>query len=95
LASSRSAARIWRTQKLSDCSKSTKVPAGQISLWISSRVTTSPGLPARSSSTLSGWGCRHGRAVAAQLAAAHVSSNGQSAARAAVLLEDLQRLDAR
>ena len=43
-------------QKLSDCSKSTKVPAGQISLWISSRVTTSPGRPASSSSTLSGWG---------------------------------------
>ena len=51
-------ARIWRTQKLSDCSKSTNVPAGQTSAWISSRVTTSPGRQARRTSTLKGWGCR-------------------------------------
>jgi hypothetical protein len=43
---------------------------------ISSRVTTSPGRPASSSRTLSGWGCRRGGAIAPQLAAAHVEPKG-------------------
>ena len=69
-------------QKLSDCSKSTKVPAGQISAWISSRVTTSPGRPARSSSTLKRLGLQaHRRPVAPQLAAAHVELEGSKTQR--------------
>ena len=60
-------------QKFSDCSKSTNVPSGQTSRWISSRVTSSPERLTRRVRTRAGCGWRRVRTPGfPQLAASRV-----------------------
>jgi len=91
------AARIWRTQKLSDCSKSTNVPAGHtfgLDLLAGHHLARAAG---EEDQHLEGLGLEaHRRAVAPQLAAAHVQLEGPEPQREELSLGlCVQRVDAR